>query len=62
MNISFVSTAINVSEGEGVVKLQLEKTDGALGPVAIRIFTVDGTTTGITSMHVASYERNLSGI
>ena len=53
MNISFVSTAINVSEGEGVVKLQLVKTDGALGPVAIRIFTVDGTATGTTSMHVA---------
>lgn len=48
MNISFASTAINVSEGEGVVvQLRLMKTDGALGPVAIRIFTVDGTATGM---------------
>ena len=47
MNISLASTEINVTEGEGVVTLLIRKTDGAIGPVAVRIFTVEGTATGI---------------
>ena len=47
MNISFVVTEFDVMEGEGVVTLMLEKTEGAVGPVAIRIFTVEGTAFGM---------------
>ena len=46
MNISLASTALNVTEGEGVVRLMLVKTAGAIGQVAVRIFTVEGTATG----------------
>ena len=46
MNISFIETDIDVTEGEGVAKLVLQKTEGAIGPVSIRIFTVDDTAIG----------------
>ena len=47
MNISFVVTEFDVMEGEGVVTLVLEKTDGAVGPVVVKIFTVEGTAFGM---------------
>ena len=47
MNISFALTDIAVSEGEGVVTLVLQKTEGAIGPVSVRIFTVAGTAVGM---------------
>ena len=50
MNISFAVTDIAVSEGEGVVTLLLEKTEGAIGPVSVRIFTIAGTALGISKM------------
>ena len=47
MNVSFAVTEIDVMEGEGVVTLILEKTLGAIGPVSIRVFTDEGTATGM---------------
>ena len=47
MNISFAVTDISVSEGEGAVLLTLEKTEGAIGPVSVRIFTKPGAALGI---------------
>ena len=35
MNVSFAVTDIVVSEGEGVVTLTLEKTEGAIGPCSL---------------------------
>ena len=49
MNISFAVTDVAVSEGEGVVILILEKTEGAIGPVSVRIFTIAGTATGMSN-------------
>ena len=46
MNVSFVSTRVEVVEGEGVVMLNLEKTTGALGPVSVQIASSDGTAIG----------------
>lgn len=51
MNISFASTNINVREGSGVVEFLLEKTAGAVGPVAVLLTTQDGTAIGETVMH-----------
>ena len=48
MNVSFAVTDVGVSEGEGVVTLMLEKTEGAIGPVSIRIFTIAATALGMT--------------
>jgi hypothetical protein len=48
MNVSFAVTDIAVSEGEGVVTLMLEKTEGAIGPVSVRIFTTAGTALGMS--------------
>ena len=50
MNVSFAVTDIAVSEGEGVVTLMLEKTEGAIGPVSVRIFTTAGTALGISKI------------
>jgi hypothetical protein len=47
MNVSFAVTDIAVSEGEGVVTLMLEKTEGAIGPVSVRIFTTAATALGM---------------
>ena len=47
MNISFVVTEFDVMEGEGVVTLMLEKTEGAIGPVSVRLFTEEGTALGM---------------
>ena len=46
MNVSFAITDITVSEGESVVTLMLEKTEGAIGPVSVRIFTTAATALG----------------
>jgi hypothetical protein len=47
MNVSFTVTDIAVLEGEGVVTLMLEKTEGAIGPVSVRMFTTAGTALGM---------------
>ena len=41
-------------EGMGVVTLMLEKTEGAIGPVSIRIFTVEGTAIGMLKNSIMS--------
>ena len=46
MNISFIATEIEVVEGMGVITLMLKKTEGAIGPVSVKIFTVEGTAIG----------------
>ena len=51
MNISFAVTDIVVSEGEGVVTLMLEKTEGAIGPISVRIFTTAGLALGMSKDH-----------
>ena len=43
MNVSFAATQVEVREGDGSVSLQLLKTEGARGPVTVRVFTRDGT-------------------
>ena len=47
MNVSFVATNIDVIEGAGVIKLVLKKTEGAIGPVSVRIYTEQGTAVGM---------------
>ena len=47
MNISFITTEIEAVEGVGVITLILKMTEGAIGPVSIRIFTVEGTALGM---------------
>ena len=47
MNISFVATNIDVIEGECDVRLKLKKTEGAIGPVSVRIYTEEGTAIGM---------------
>ena len=46
MNVSFAVTDITVSEGECMVTLMLEKSEGAVGPVSVGIFTTAGTALG----------------
>ena len=58
MNVSFAVTDITVSEGEGVVTLILEKTEGAIGPVSVRIFTTAGTALGISKILMISSQTN----
>ena len=58
MNVSFAVTDIAVSEGEGVVTLMLEKTEGAIGPVSVRIFTTAGTALGISKILMISSQTN----
>lgn len=56
--MSFVDTMLQVREGEGVVRFTLEKSAGAVGPVSVRVYTVDDTAIGKfnpTSMHKAMY-------
>lgn len=50
MNISFAVTDVGVSEGESVVTLMLEKTEGAIGPVSVRIFTMAATALGMRKL------------
>ena len=52
MNVSFVATEIEVMEGMGMVTLMLEKTEGAIGPVSIRIFTAGGTANGMLRINI----------
>ena len=42
-NISFGAVSYSVSESFGCVELMLTKTTGAVGPVSVNLFTVDGT-------------------
>ena len=51
MNVSFAETTIEVMEGIGLVTFTLEKTMGALGPVAVRIFTTSGSAVGMPHAH-----------
>ena len=46
MNVSFAAVSIEADEGDCTVILKLDKTEGALGPVSIQIFTVSGTAKG----------------
>ena len=46
MNVSFAAVTIEANEGDCIVILQLDKTEGALGPVSVQIFTVSGTARG----------------
>ena len=46
MNISFAITSVDAREGQGIVLMDLIKTPGAVGPVAIQINTRDGTAIG----------------
>ena len=46
MNVSFVETSLTISEGIGVVRFTLEKTTGAMGPVSVRLYTVDDSAVG----------------
>ncbi len=54
MNVSFASTSIDVVEGVGIFDFTLKKTEGALGPVSIRITSMDGTATEGTYSYVPS--------
>ena len=47
MSISIVVTEIDVIEGECDVRLILKKTEGAIGPVSVRIYTEEGTAIGM---------------
>ena len=47
MTISIVVTEIDVIEGECDVRLKLKKTEGAIGPVSVRIYTEQGTAIGM---------------
>ena len=49
MNVSFAAVSIEADEGDCTVILQLDKTEGALGPVSVEIFTVSETARGISS-------------
>ena len=51
MNVSFVETTIEVMEGVGLVTFTLEKTMGALGPVAVQIFTTSRSAVGMPHAH-----------
>ena len=62
MNISFIATEIEVMEGAGVVTLMLKKTEGAIGPVSIRIFSVEGTAIGMLRNYSLSSIRRRHGI
>ena len=46
MNVSFAAVSIEADEGDCTVILQLDKTEGALGPVSVEIFTVSETARG----------------
>jgi len=46
MNISFSTLFISAQEGQGIVGLNLVKTDGAIGPVSVQVKTMDGTAVG----------------
>ena len=46
MNINFAAVSIEANEGDCTVNLQLDKSEGALGPVSVQIFTVSGTARG----------------
>ena len=46
MNVSFTAVSIEADEGDCTVILQIDKTEGALGPVSVQVFTVSGTARG----------------
>ena len=46
MNVSFAAVSIEANEGDCTVNLQLDITEGALGPVSVQLFTVSGTARG----------------
>ena len=46
MNVSFAAVSIEANEGDCTVILQLDITEGVLGPVSIQLFTVSGTARG----------------
>ena len=43
MNVSFGAPRFSVVEGKGFAELVLTKTPGAVGPVSVNLFTVDGS-------------------
>ena len=45
-NVSFSALFISAQEGQGIVGLNLIKTDGAVGPVSVQLNTMDGTAVG----------------
>lgn len=46
MNVSFGALTFSTIEGNGSVELVLLKTAGAIGPVSVNLFTIDGTAKG----------------
>ena len=57
MNVSFAAVSIEADEGDCTVILQLHKTGGALGPVSVQIFTVNGTARGSYIPPVILFQR-----
>ena len=45
MNVSFSAVSLNEVEG-GVVRFTLDKTQGAVGDVSVRLFTIDDSAIG----------------
>ena len=45
MNVSFSAVSLNEMEG-GVVRFTLDKTQGAVGDVSVRLFTIDDSAIG----------------
>ena len=59
MNVSFAVTSVDAREGQGIVLLDLIKTPGAVGPVAIQINTQDGTAIGNVCIILSFVEQVL---
>ena len=46
MEVAFGGGDVFVEEGRGVLVVTLVKTDGAVGPVRVRLFSLSGTASG----------------
>ena len=51
MQVSFDQTFRRVREGQGVLEVNLVKSEGAVGPVRVRLFTEDFTARGQSVSH-----------
>ena len=57
MNISLGETNTSISEGIGFYEVRLLKSEGALGPVTVTLFTISGSATGLLEFHSSNNRK-----
>ena len=55
MEVAFGEMPVFVEEGSGVLDVRLVKSEGAVGPVRVRLFSLSGTAGGKSLSLIANY-------